>query len=194
VPGVARLHLTVQALLISWVHPRLAPGEKATFSFQAKCDRTGAYSINVAAVADGLAPDEYAASVRVVDLSLPDVTISVTRDVRVLGVGDDADFVIKVANAGNQAAMKLGLKAELSPGIEPLESAGSKDHALYKVESHRVVFPLIERLEPGQTAERTIRCRAKVPGEAVCRAFVQSDESPQALDAMAACRVEAPRR
>jgi uncharacterized repeat protein (TIGR01451 family) len=176
-----------------WTRPQLDPGEKFTLSFQVRMGGFGVCQVSAEAKGDGGLFEKDMVQTNVE--ALADVEFDVTERRRVVDVGDQTTFQIKIVNNGTKEATNLLVSAELSKNLDADQTSGTDVGADYSQTSHRLVFPVIKKLGPGKSIELGIRVNAVAEGIATCRVFLQHDDlKDQKLDDMAKLMITTTRR
>jgi uncharacterized repeat protein (TIGR01451 family) len=153
-----------------WTIPQLEPGGKTeTFTFRIRLGGLGIFQVNAEAAGRGGLKEIASVSTSVEGIA--DCDIDVNEELRVLDVGQETVFKIRVRNLGTKEAHRVQVRATLTPNLEAVETAGTDQNAgLGKDNS--VLFPEIEKLAAGAEMVLGIRARAKAPGLASCRVFL----------------------
>jgi RNA polymerase sigma factor (sigma-70 family) len=131
---------------------------------------------------------------------IADVDLVVSERKRVLDIGGQTTFQIRLRNYGTKDATHLIVTAKLSPNLEFVKADGpSQDvYVNYSPQENAVMFQRIDKLGPSK--EIVLGVVAKVTGRdpklATCRASVIHDDLPDgnAFEDMAGVRVTSPRR
>jgi RNA polymerase sigma factor (sigma-70 family) len=131
---------------------------------------------------------------------IADVDLVVSERKRVLAIGGQTTFQIRLRNYGTKDATHLVVKAKLSPNLEFVKAGGrSQDFDVKHIpQENAVMFQRIDKLGPSK--EIVLGVVAKVTGRdpklATCRASVIHDDLPDgnAFEDMAGVRVTSPRR
>jgi uncharacterized repeat protein (TIGR01451 family) len=180
---------------ITWDTFQLDPGEneKVKLGFEVRMGGAGRYEVTAQAVGEqGLTARQMTATEV---LAMADPELEITEDRRVVDVDQLTTFTIKVTNKGSKAATHLLISGRHSPELIVKKTAGTDEPVRYtqdpagKTFNGDFVFPMIERLNPGQEVVLGVQVRALKPGVATCRVFLRHDDVEQAVEDMAALRV-----
>jgi uncharacterized repeat protein (TIGR01451 family) len=162
-----------------WKIPQVEPGEKEKMelTFRVRMGGVGIYSVTVDSRADGL-PSKNAIC-RTDVLGLADFEFEVLEQRRVVDIGDETNFTIRIKNIGTKDATSILVSAELSKSVEPIETKNGTDdraQAQYNPTQHLLVFPKIERLGPGKEVALGIKVKATDKGLGWCRVYLMHDD------------------
>jgi uncharacterized repeat protein (TIGR01451 family) len=179
---------------IIWNIPQLDPKADVVLPFEVRLGGISLYQVTAEARAQAPLPlaDKSAISTDVTGMA--DVDFQVIERRRVLDVGEETDYEIRVTNHGSKEAHSLLISAELSENLEVTSASSLDDNQLAKMSpNHRDVrFPTIARLAPKGELVLTIRVHATRPGVATCQVFLVHDELENSrLSRTAATRVTA---
>lgn len=156
-----------------WTLPTLeANGKPQTFPFRVQLGGVGVFQVNAEATANGGHKEVKSLSTTVEGMA--DLDMQLTEELRVLDVGQETVFYIRIRNLGTKEATAVQVRARLSPNLEVVQTGGTDDKAV--LDGETVVFPLIERIPRGGDLALGIRVKAKAAGRAQCRAFVSHKE------------------
>jgi uncharacterized repeat protein (TIGR01451 family) len=179
---------------IIWNIPQLDPKADIVLPFEVRLGGVQLYQVTAEARAQAPLPlaDKSAISTDVTGMA--DVDFQVTERRRVLDVGEETDYEIRVTNHGSKEAHSLLISAELSENLEVTNASGVDDNQQAKKSPNGrdVRFPTIARLAPKGEIVLTVRVRATKPGVATCQVFLVHDELENSrLSRTAATRVTA---
>ncbi len=176
---------------LSWSMPQLeAGGKPIEYTFQVLLGGVQIFHVNAEARGTGGLRDLSSCQTHVEGYAKMDLDVS--EKLGVLDVGQETVFRIKILNEGSKEATNLQVDAQLSENIEAIQTAGTDKEAVLDPTSGVVKFPLIERLVPGGELTLWIKAKAKGPGFATCRVFLNhQDLGSEKIDHLAGVRVMA---
>ncbi len=193
VPPEGRYDSTTRRL--SWALDLLEPGKPVVFPFQVRMGGIGSYDVIAEAVAEGRskAKDRKNTDVK----GIADVDLVVSESKRVLDVGGETTFQIRLRNYGTKEATNLLVTANLSSNLEFEKAAwGAQDLQVgHRKDDNSLKFAGIEKLAPGKEilVEVTVRVVGDTPKLATCRVFMIHDDLTEKLEDMAGVKVTSAR-
>ncbi len=104
------------------------------------------------------------------------VSFQLSHTVEPIAVGGDTSYEITVLNQGSKASSNLQLAVSLPAELRPLAAEGP---TRFNIESNRVVFQAIPRLDPKTVATFRVRARGIRPGDLRVRCQLMTDEMQQ---------------
>lgn len=122
-------------------------------------------------------------------VGVPALQLSVKDSADPVAVGDRTTYLIRVKNAGSQAARKIEVVADLPDQMRPTRGTGPGSAA--KITGQRVTFPAVDSLAPGAEASFVVEASAAIAGDTQCRVEVRSASQKEALQAVEPTRIVA---
>ena len=117
-----------------------------------------------------------------------DMTIDESR--RVFDVNDTTTLTIRIKNIGTKDATNLRLRGKHTDQIKVIKTAGTDAQAVYHPDKvGEFTFPLIEKLDRGQTLNLGIMVQGVMPGQATCRVYLMHDEIVQPIEDLSQVRI-----
>ncbi len=184
-----------------WTIDQIDPGAKAmTFPFQVRMGGIGTYDVIADAIGEGALK---AHERKVTDvIGIADVDLVVSESKRVVDVGGQTTFQIRLRNYGTKDATHLQVTANLSPNLKYKEAgagAGSRDvQVLHSEKDNAVKFVEIDKLGAGKELILGVLVTVEGPEPklATCRVFVTHDDLPDdnRFEDMAGVKVTTQRR
>ncbi len=113
---------------------------------------------------------------------MPDVDLVVSESKRVVDVGGETTFQIRIRNYGTEDAKNLLVSAILSPNLNIVKTGSNMAsvESRFNEKDHELRFDTIAKLGPGK--EIILGARVSVQGPqpkiATCRVFVTHDDLP----------------
>jgi uncharacterized repeat protein (TIGR01451 family) len=162
---------TIDGNTARWTISRLAPGEARTFTINLTTRQMGTFCNRVTASESQIGlvvNDQICTEWR----GFPALLIEAVDLVDPLGVGDETTYVVIITNQGSAPDFNLMLVSEISKEMEFLSVTGV---APATVETQRISFNKIDRLDPGESIQFRIRARALQVGDVRFRADLTSD-------------------
>lgn len=161
---------------VVWSVPELEPNRPMEFKFQVRMGGIGRLPVKSQLKADGgiSTIDEIVTQIT----GMADVKCLVTESRRILDVGEDTIYEIKLRNRGSREALNIQVMAETPEQLEIVETAGTDSEARSTTKDHRrnAIFPTIARLAPNESLDLTVRVKAVKAGSAYCKVTVQHDD------------------
>jgi uncharacterized repeat protein (TIGR01451 family) len=93
-------------------------------------------------------------------------------------VGEEVQYSVTIENTGSRAANGVGLSCELPSGLELIDASGPSEHI---AENGVMVFRSVKSIEPGESAEFTIKARCTREGSLRLRLRVASESITEPL-------------
>jgi uncharacterized repeat protein (TIGR01451 family) len=93
-------------------------------------------------------------------------------------VGEEVQYSVTIRNTGSRAANSVGLSCELPSGLELIDASGPSEHI---AENGVMVFRSVKSIEPGESAEFTIKARCTREGSLRLRLRVASESITEPL-------------
>jgi uncharacterized repeat protein (TIGR01451 family) len=182
-----------------WTIDQIDAGAKAmTFPFQVRMGGIGSYDLIADAIGEGALKSHERKSTDVIGIA--DVDLVVSESKRVVDVGGETTFQIRLRNYGTKDATHLQVTANLSPNLKYKAAGagpGAQDVQFFQ-KDHAVKFVEIDKLGAGK--ELVLGVRVTVEGAepklATCRVFVTHDDLPdnEKFEDMAGVKVTTQRR
>ena len=182
-----------------WTIDQIDAGAKAmTFPFQVRMGGIGTYDLIADANGEGLLKAHERKSTDVIGIA--DVDLVVSESKRVVDVGGETTFQIRLRNYGTKDATHLQVTANLSPNLKYKAAGagpGAQDVQVFQ-KDNAVKFVEIDKLGAGK--ELVLGVRVTVEGAepklATCRASVIHDDLPdnEKFEDMAGVKVTTQRR
>ncbi len=182
-----------------WTIDQIDPGPKAlTFPFQVRMGGIGSYEVIAQAIGEGALKASERKTTDVVGIA--DVDLVVSESKRVLDVGGQTTFQIRLRNYGTKEATHLLVTAVLSR--QPQVREGGRRHpgraTPFNEKDNGVMFDGIDKLGPGKEMILGIVVTVKGPDPklATCRVSVVHDDLPDGnkFEDMAGVKVTTQRR
>ena len=108
---------------LKWTIDQIDPGAKSmTFPFQIRMGGIGSYEVIADAIGEGALKDHGRKTTDV--MGMPDVDLVVSESKRVLDVGGDTTFQIRLRNYGTKDATNLQITANLSKNLKFMKAGG----------------------------------------------------------------------
>jgi uncharacterized repeat protein (TIGR01451 family) len=163
-----------------WTIPQVEPdGKPQTFKFRVRFEGVGTFQVHGEATARGGLRELKDCTTSIEGSAL--VELAISEDLKVLDVGQETVFRIRVHNLGTKEAQQVQVNAELSENLMAIETAGTdlnEQAQTDKATQRQVVFPAIPRVAPGGELVLAIRAEAKAPGLASCRVRLSHQDLP----------------
>jgi uncharacterized repeat protein (TIGR01451 family) len=180
-----------------WTIDQIDAGAKAmTFPFQVRMGGIGSYDLIADANGDGALKAHERKSTDVIGIA--DVDLVVSESKRVVDVGGETLFQIRLRNYGTKDATHLQVTANLSPNLKYIAAgAGAQDVQVFQ-KDNAVKFVEIDKLGAGK--ELVLGVRVTVDGPqpklATCKVSVIHDDLPdnEKFEDMAGVKVTTQRR
>ena len=182
-----------------WTIDQIDPGSSArTFTFHVRMGGIGVYDVIADAVGEGTLKVHERKSTDVIGIA--DVDLVVSESNRVVDVGGETTFQIRLRNYGTKDATHLQVTAKLSPNLKYKAAGagpGAQDVQVFQ-KDNAVKFVEIDKLGAGK--ELVLGVRVTVEGAepklATCRVFVTHDDLPdnEKFEDMAGVKVTTQRR
>jgi uncharacterized repeat protein (TIGR01451 family) len=156
---------------INWNLGQIEPGAAPrSFTIRVRLGGLGIFKVDAEAIGRGGLRDIKSCSTSVEASS--DLDLSVSEDLRVLDIGQETIFRIRIRNLGTKEAREVQVGAVLSK-LEALETQGTDQNAkVDKATRTQIQFPIIPRIGPGSEIQLAVRARAKGAGLSTCRVYV----------------------
>lgn len=192
-------HFDKSTSKLYWTIDQVDPGTKPlTFPFQVRVGGVGSYEVVAQAVGEGALNAKERKMTDVVGIA--DVDLVVSESKRVLDVGGQTTFQIRLRNYGTKDATHLLVTAALSPNLQFVKAGGGTQEVQVRrnEKDNGVMFDGIDKLGPGK--EMILGIVVKVAGPdpklATCRVSVVHDDLPDGnkFEDMAGVKVTTPRR
>ena len=181
---------------ITWTVPQIDPGEKPrSLSFEVRMGGVGFYEVTAEAKADNAIFERAGAKTNVEGMADLDLVVRERR--RVVDVDGTTTFQIRLRNYGSKDAANVKIRAEVSPNLQIIETAGGPPEPAAGSPNHtEAEFPVIDRIKP--STEMLLQVKVKVVNQdkraGTCRVFVKHDDLSQELEDMALVKVAESRR
>ena len=156
----------------------------------------GSYEVIADAIGEGALKDHGRKTTDV--MGMPDVDVVVSESKRVLDVGGETTFQIRLRNYGTKDATNLQITANLSKNLKFVKAGGGTPdvQVAHSEAENAVKFVQIEKLGPGK--ELVLGVQVRVTGEdpklATCRVCVTHDDLTDKFEDMAGVKVTSQRR
>lgn len=181
---------------LTWSLPEMPPkGEPRKLSFDVRMGDVGFYEVTAEARAENVAivRDKRSTDVQ----GMADLDLIVREIKRVVDVGNETMFLIKLQNYGTKDATNVEVRAEVSPNLQIFETSGGPEgESQGTKDGTGVKFPKIERIGANKTVTLGIKVKA-VPGDdeiGICKVFAKHDDLSKELQGMANVKVTEGRR
>jgi uncharacterized repeat protein (TIGR01451 family) len=163
---------------IYWDVGDLDPGKKTDLHFYVRMGGIGIYRVDAWTRAAGGLKDSRNWSTQVVGMAELQVDLKTRR--RVLDVGEETVFELRLQNTGSTDANKVLVKANLTDQLVILETSGTDRNSTSSSpdQPRDAIFPEIERLPAGAKMTLSIRVKAVADGDASCKVTVAHDNVP----------------
>jgi hypothetical protein len=124
-------------------------------------------------------------------VGVPALQVSVKDSVDPVVVGGRTTYLVRVKNAGTEAARQVEVVAEVPQSLRPTRGTGPGANATIadKKEAFQLVFPPIDTLAPGAEASLVIEAEARIAGAAQLDVTVKSPSQSQPLRAVEPTRI-----
>ena len=181
---------------ITWSVPQIDPGEKPrSYTFEVKMGGVGFYEVTAEVQAENGIRERAGAKTDVQGMADLDLVVRERR--RVVDVDGTTTFAIRLRNYGSKDAANVKIRAEVSPNLQIIETAGGPpEPAKASPDNTKAAFPVIDRIKP--STEMLLQVKVKVVDQkdpaGTCRVFVSHDELSQELEDMALVKVAESRR
>jgi hypothetical protein len=165
----------VQSRRLSWRLEPLEPGQTLDLAFSYLTSIPGVYraSVDVTLDEDTKFSDTFSTEVQ----AIAALDLQVTQTSRSIEVGKTTHYDITIKNAGNKPAAKLDLSGKLTRNLRIVKVFGAANGDVdFNNQTGQVLFPMIERLEPGATITISLEVEALEAGPADCRVFLGHSE------------------
>jgi len=183
---------------LTWPGFQLDPGEKdqVKFQFDVKLGSPGSCEISAHAVAEQCRQVDQMIHTQVDPMA--DLSMEIVEERRVIDVGEKTIFVVKIQNHGSKEATKIIVKGAHSPNFKALRTSGTEEEARYLFEvdaagkakkDGELLFPTIDRLDPGKEIELAIEVEGLSSGLGYFRLYASFDEIDQPVEAKEVLRV-----
>lgn len=153
---------------IAWPVGDLAAGEKRTYQIECELVEAGDYHVEFRACDNR--QNRVAADLVTVVEATPDVRLSVAAADAKVPVGESFAYKIELENRGTKAAELVEVAVDLATGVEPL----AVDGGVADLETSRVTFMPLARLEPDERKVLTVQARGSGAGRRDYRVDVKS--------------------
>jgi uncharacterized repeat protein (TIGR01451 family) len=160
-----------------WTIPQIEPKGHVEISFGVRLGGIQLYQVAAEARAESpvFLTSKGTCSTDVTGMA--DVDFQVSERRRVLDVGEETNYEIRIKNLGSKEASRLLITAQLSDQLEVVRTAGlDPGEEAKKNPEGQIVFPQIDRLAPKGELVLTIRVRATKPGIATCQVALMHDD------------------
>lgn len=158
-----------------WPVGDLEPGKSKSLTFHVQLGGVGLFKVDASAKADGIAKEDTSFSTHVT--GMPDIKCVVVARTRVLDVGEETTYEVRLSNVGSKEATNLSVKAVLTPNLRVEETSGTDQKAKSTTaERTDALFPAIN-LAPQASQSLSLRVKAMKSGPAKCTVTVIYDES-----------------
>jgi uncharacterized repeat protein (TIGR01451 family) len=182
---------------LHWTIDQLEPnGAPLTLPFQIRMAGIASYEVIADAIGEGALKDHGRKTTDV--KGMPDVDVVVSESKRVLDVGGETTFQIRLRNYGTKDATNLQITANLSKNLKFVKAGGGTPdvQVAHSEVENAVKFVQIEKLGPGK--EMVLGVQVRVTGEdpklATCRVWVTHDDVTDKFEDMAGVKVTSQRR
>jgi len=155
--------------LVDWFVGTLRPGETTSYRVILVANKVGQAHHQAGVVSERTKATN---ARHVVDVQgLPKIELDVAASRQAPAIGDETVIHIRINNASDIGAEKVGLFCELPSGLEFIAAAGPSEHL---AENGVVIFRSLDLVEAGQNATFRIKARCVRAGEHRVRARVAS--------------------
>jgi uncharacterized repeat protein (TIGR01451 family) len=178
-----------------WTIDQIDPGPKTmTLAFQVRVGGMGRYEVLADAVGEGALKVQQRKDTDVI--GMPDVDLVVSESKRVLDVGGQTTFQIRLRNYGTKEATNLLVSAELSKNLKFEKAGGGNQEEVAKQKDNVVRFSKIDKLGPNKEMVLGILVSVQGPDPklATCRVSVMHDDLTDKFEDMAGVKVTTSRR
>jgi uncharacterized repeat protein (TIGR01451 family) len=194
-PPEARFDKTASKLY--WTIDQIDPGAKAmTLPFQVRMGGKGRYEVLADAVAEGALKVNQRINTEVKGIA--DVDLVVSESMRVLDVGGETTFQIRLRNYGTNEATRLLVRANLSANLKFVKAGSASGDVEIVAKDNTVIFQGIDKLAPNKEILLGILVTVTGPEPrlATCRASVVHDDmrDDDRFESMAGVKVTSQRR
>jgi hypothetical protein len=168
-----------QDRMLLWKLPQLEEGGEATYTFQVLMGGPRIYRVRAAAVASGELREDKECATEVTGHA--DVELTVAERRKVIDVGEDTTYEIRIVNRGTKEARKLLVSADLSNQLKWVKANSTEpEPAQGDQTGHHVEFPVIDQLAAQDEKILTIQVKAQAAGNATCQVTLTHDDLGQA--------------
>lgn len=165
---------------IRWLIPTLEPkSQPVELTFQVRLGGVGMFQVNAEAISRSL---KQHATCSTSVKGNADLTLAVTESLRILDIGQETVFQIRVKNRGTKEATKILVHAAFSNQLVPLETSTlntvgqSEEQAKLDTTKNELFFPVIERLAPGADMTLEMKVKARAIGVGNCHVYLTHDD------------------
>jgi uncharacterized repeat protein (TIGR01451 family) len=157
-----------------WAVGDLEPNKTKEMKFNVRLGGVGLFKVEAAAKADTCAQQSSTWSTHVT--GMPDIKCIVVARTRVLDVGEETIYEVRLSNDGSKEANNLSVKAVLTPNLRVEDTSGTDQKATSTTpERTDALFPAINLPPRGEQA-LTLRVKAMKAGAAKCTVTVIHDD------------------
>jgi hypothetical protein len=158
---------------VIWDIGDLEPGKTRDVDFLVRMGKVGRFPVEAKVVADSLAGEIKQSTVTEIT-GMADVRYTIVEQRRVIDVGEETEFEIRLDNEGSKDAEKVLVKVGVSENLEVTGSSGTDTPANSSTPQERrdAIFPAIASLPKGAKQTLTVRVKAKAPGNGIVSVLV----------------------
>ena len=150
---------------LTWKIDQVEPGQSIDLSYLYATSTPGLYRAVFEATSGELRSSDQM-STDVSGMAILDLQISQDKANRVVDVGQTIYYDIRIKNNGTKEATGLQLRGQLV-NLTVLQQFGlEKGDVSFKTDTGNIVFPLIDRLDPGKEIVLSLELKPKQPGPA----------------------------
>ncbi len=147
---------------LRWRLDRIEPAQSIDLTFPYLTNAAGLYRVAIEATAGELkSMDQF--STEVSGLAVLDLQVS--QDTRIIDVGQTTYYDIKIKNTGTKEATNLSLSGTLT-NLTVVQDFGLEKGEAKINPDGKIIFPLIDRLDPGSEKTLSLELKPKGPGAA----------------------------
>ncbi len=151
---------------LKWKFDQIEPKQQVDVSFLYATSTQGLYRVAVEATSGELRAPIAQMSTDVSGMAVLDLQITQDKANRVIDVGQTTYYDIHIKNTGTKEATGLQLSGQLT-NFTVLQQFGlEKGEVSFKPETGNIVFPLIDRLDPGKEIVLSLELKPKQAGPA----------------------------
>lgn len=155
----------------------LEPGAKKELRFNVQLGGVGLYKVEAGAQADRCPRESITTTTEV--KGMHDIKCEVIARTKVLDVGEETIYVVRLTNNGTKEAANVLVSADLSENLKIVDTSGTdKDNAAKSTSegAHDAKFPALN-IAPRGAHELTLRVKAIKAGKATCKVKVVHEDS-----------------
>ena len=160
-----------------WGVGDLEPGATKELKFNVQLGGVGLYKVEAGAQADRCPRESKTCTTEV--QGMPDITCEVIARTKVLDVGEETIYTVRLSNRGTKEAANVLVTADLSENLRIVDTSGTDKDNVAKSSSegaHDAKFPALN-IAPRGAHELTLRVKAMKAGQATCKVKVVHEAS-----------------